>query len=327
MRPTAGASRHRWRGHRRSHDPPAAVAVCTREGGLRRAPSVPGRWWPGRRSPAPGAVGLRAPHGRRAGSPGAEAPAAPPRRWTARPPDLAARRPAGAEPAARWDVVHTHGMRANLPVRLALRGLRGRPCLFTTVHSDLRLDYGSAHLARLYQGLDRATLGGVDGIICVSDSLRSLLIARGYPAERLITVRSGLELPRAASRRIAAPAARRRPGARRPARRNRRRRPRVGTVARLVAVKDIDLTLEVADRLRRTHPQVEMIIVGDGPERDRLEGLATERWGWMGWCASPAGWTTSARCWADSTSIWSPRCSKGECRCRCLRPWRPACRW
>jgi glycosyltransferase involved in cell wall biosynthesis len=52
-------------------------------------------------------------------------------------------------------------------------------------------------------------------------------------------------------------------------------RLRVGTAARLVAVKDIDLILEVADRLRRTHPQVEMIIVGDGPERNRLEGVAT----------------------------------------------------
>ncbi len=33
-------------------------------------------------------------------------------------------------PEPRWDVVHTHGMRANLPVRLAMRTLRPRPCLF-----------------------------------------------------------------------------------------------------------------------------------------------------------------------------------------------------
>jgi glycosyltransferase involved in cell wall biosynthesis len=194
--------------------------------------------------------------------------------------------PADAEPAAPWDVVHTHGMRANLPVRLALRGLRGRPCLFMTVHSDLRLDYGSAHLARVYQGLDRATLGGVDGIICVSDSLRCLLIARGYPAERLITVRSGLESPAGGGSSVCGAgqgaegaAAWGDPASVAPATPvaggTAARRPRVGTAARLVAVKDIDLTLEVADRLRRTHPQVEMIIVGDGPERNRLEGVAT----------------------------------------------------
>jgi len=48
----------------------------------------------------------------------------------------------------------------------------------------------------------------------------------------------------------------------------------VGTVARLVAVKDIDLMLEVAELLRRTHPEVEVVIVGDGPDRGRLEALA-----------------------------------------------------
>ncbi len=54
------------------------------------------------------------------------------------------------------------------------------------------------------------------------------------------------------------------------------RRPTVGTVARLVAVKDIDLLLEVAGRLRRTHPGLEVVIVGDGPERGRLKSLAAD---------------------------------------------------
>jgi len=166
---------------------------------------------------------------------------------------------AGRSPAARWDVVHTHGMRANLPTRLASRSLRDRPCMFTTVHSDLRLDYASVALARAYDGLDRATVGWVDGIICVSDALKALLIERGYPAKRLITVHSGLE---AVGDQVGG--------------KSRSGRPRIGTVARLVAVKDIDLLLEVAGRLRRTHPQVESVVVGDGPERGRLEALAFE---------------------------------------------------
>jgi glycosyltransferase involved in cell wall biosynthesis len=167
-------------------------------------------------------------------------------------------------PEPRWDVVHTHGMRANLPVRLAMRTLRPRPCLTTTVHSDLRLDYASGSLARVFQELDRATIGGVDMIICVSDALRSLLLTRGYPAGRLLTVRSGLEKGEIT------PAETRANGE------GTLRRPRVGTVARLVAVKDIDLTLEVAGRLRRNHPEVEVVVVGDGPERERLEALAIE---------------------------------------------------
>jgi glycosyltransferase involved in cell wall biosynthesis len=183
------------------------------------------------------------------------------------------RAPAVQAPLQRWDVVHTHGMRANLPVRLACRGFRDRPCLFTTVHSDLQLDYGSSGLAQLYQVADRATLGWVDGIVCVSDSLRALLVERGYPAERLITLRSGLETAlKAASETPPGPAADAVGAA--PAEEGAVRRPRVGTVARLVAVKDIDLIVEVAELLRRTHPEVEVVIAGDGPERDRLERLA-----------------------------------------------------
>ena len=55
-----------------------------------------------------------------------------------------------------WDVVHTHGMRANLPVRLLSPLLRRRPCLFTTVHSDLASDYASGAKLEVYRRLDRA---------------------------------------------------------------------------------------------------------------------------------------------------------------------------
>lgn len=171
----------------------------------------------------------------------------------------------------RWDVVHTHGMRANLPVRLAFQGLRPRPCLFTTVHSDLGLDYSSLVVARTYRTLDRATVGFVDKVICVSDDLRSLLLARGYPAGRLLTIHSGLEpfgprelvpaqdpQPDGASVGVS--------GAPHP--------PRIGTVARLVPVKDVGLLLEAAGFLRRSVLDLEVVIVGDGPERARLEADA-----------------------------------------------------
>lgn len=166
-------------------------------------------------------------------------------------------------PVKRWDVVHTHGMRANLPVRMTLRTIRRRPCLFTTVHSDLRLDYSSRGLAHVYLGLDRLTRGGVDRVVCVSDALRTLLERRGYPAEQLLTVRSGLEMT--------GPAAEEAAGFARDRLSRQVRSPQVGTVARLVAVKDIDLMLQVVGRLRRTHPDVRLIIVGDGPEGSRLE--------------------------------------------------------
>lgn len=94
-----------------------------------------------------------------------------------------------------WDVVHTHGMRANLPVRLVLPTLRPRPCLVTTVHSDLRLDYARGAQARLYEGLDRRTSFLVDRVVCVSADLQDRLVERGWKRARTAVVPSGLELP------------------------------------------------------------------------------------------------------------------------------------
>ena len=181
---------------------------------------------------------------------------------------------------ARWDVVHTHGMRANLPVRLAMRGLRPRPCVFTTVHSDLYLDYASPTLARAYQTIDRVTVGFVDKVICVSDDLRSLLVRRGYPAGRLLTIYSGLEgLAQQAGRRRGVGVPPGDPGdtgdvGRDEPRAGGTRAPRIGTAARLVPVKDVGLLLEAAGFLRRETLDLEVVIVGDGPERARLEADA-----------------------------------------------------
>jgi glycosyltransferase involved in cell wall biosynthesis len=167
------------------------------------------------------------------------------------------------EPRLPWDIVHTHGMRANVPVRIVLTGLRERPCLLTTVHSDVRLDYEWPLVGRVYAGLDRASIGSVDLIICVSESLRTVLTDRGYPAGKLTTIRSGLESVDSVADAQANPPSE-----------ATLRRPRLGTTTRLVAVKDIDLMLQVASVLRHTRRDVELLIVGDGPERQRLEALA-----------------------------------------------------
>jgi len=174
--------------------------------------------------------------------------------------------------AVRWDVVHTHGMRANLPVRLVLTTSRRRPCLFTTVHSDLRLDYASGGLAQVYSALDRLTLGPVDAVITVSEGLRALVAARGYPTEKLITIHSGLESSWPAN-----PGGhQQRKGGPLRAREVDKAGGRIGMVARLVPVKDVDLALEAVSLVRASHPGVELVIVGDGPERPRLEARALE---------------------------------------------------
>ena len=149
-----------------------------------------------------------------------------------------------------WDVVHTHGMRANLPVRALAGVMRRRFALLTTVHSELALDYPGVVQSRMYGFLDRMSAGAVDGFFCVSEDFAAKLVARGIPESRIQVVHPGIEPPDEMATATD---------------------PVVGTVARLVAVKDIGLLLSAARLLRERVPGFRLVVAGDGPERAALE--------------------------------------------------------
>ncbi len=200
--------------------------------------------------------------------------------------------------AGGWDVVHTHGSRANLPVRVlrsphpragsSLGSPRGNcPRYFTTIHSDLLLDYRSRLRASVYGVFDRATLVAVDQIVCVSEDLRRRLVGRGYPAVKLLVVRPGLELDpnrplpeeRAALARDSGSFTGDLPSSdpELPEAMVRIDTPDacwVGTVARLVGVKDIDLMLRSFALVAGEMPTARLAVVGDGPDRSRLQQTA-----------------------------------------------------
>ncbi len=182
-----------------------------------------------------------------------------------------------------WDAVHTHGMRANQPIRAIMRTLRRPPALFTTVHSDLALDYPLLQ-AWAYMALDRLTAGEVDGFFCVSAELAGRLAARGVPRRRIHVVYPGVEVPPApygggpaatANPAAATPPSTATPAATAPVRDtaagSSQPSPVIGTVARLVAVKDLGLLLETAKRLAPRRPGLRVLVIGDGPERAALE--------------------------------------------------------
>ena len=172
-----------------------------------------------------------------------------------------------------WQVAHTHGMRANLPVRLVLPTIRRRPVLFTTVHSDPALDYSGALRSRGYDLMDRATRSLVAGFCCVSAPLARKLVERGVPESRGHVVHPGIEVAGGGESGSPATAG----AAARPERSAPAHEPTIGTVARLVPVKDLGLLLEAVALVAEKVPQVHALIVGDGPERAALERRAAEK--------------------------------------------------
>jgi colanic acid/amylovoran biosynthesis glycosyltransferase len=95
--------------------------------------------------------------------------------------------------------------------------------------------------------------------LCISHAGRQKLIEIGWPASQIDVIHLGVDTQRF----VFVP-----PSERWPA-----RPTRILMVARLVEKKGVDVALDAMRRLRDRDCRVELRIVGDGPERTRIEGL------------------------------------------------------
>ena len=168
-----------------------------------------------------------------------------------------------------FELVHTHGSRANLAGAI-LRSGCGRPVV-STVHSDYRLDYMGRPLAGATYGvLNVLALRRIKYHVGVSDAMRDLLISRRFPRETTFAIYNGLDFTREPKRldraafceRVGAQVG---PGD-----------VVVGAAARLDPVKDLATLVRGFALARRQHPELKLIIAGEGPERPNLLRLAEE---------------------------------------------------
>ena len=91
-----------------------------------------------------------------------------------------------------YDLIHSHGARGNFIASL-LKGPCGLP-MVTTVHSDPKLDYLARPGAALVYGtLNDHALKKADYLVGVSDSMKSLLISRGFSANEIFTIYNGVD--------------------------------------------------------------------------------------------------------------------------------------
>jgi glycosyltransferase involved in cell wall biosynthesis len=136
--------------------------------------------------------------------------------------------------------------------------------LVTTVHGWVH------HSARtpLYYRLDRLCLPYYEKVICVSDDLHRLCREAGVPADRCEMLENGVDLDDYRRHRSVLEAKRRldRPTD----------RPLIGAVGRLSAEKGFDLLIRAVHQLQRDGLVVDLVVVGEGDERPRLEALVAE---------------------------------------------------
>ena len=163
-------------------------------------------------------------------------------------------------------VVHTHGARAGFLGRSAAL-LAGTPVIISTVHNFVYHNSVPSWQKWALHLLEKGMIRSTTRFITVSRALAEE-IARidKVPWEKIDVVYNGVDLEnfnvildcKERKRRLGLD-------------------PHaiiIGTAGRLIATKGVSYFIEAAQRIKRTHPKAQFLIVGDGPERAALERLA-----------------------------------------------------
>jgi glycosyltransferase involved in cell wall biosynthesis len=150
------------------------------------------------------------------------------------------------------DVLHAHGYKADIYSWLAVPH-REIP-LISTCHNWLDTDMAT----RIYGCIDRFVLRRFSRVVSVSAAVRMRLIRSGVLQERVSIIRNGVEVTLF----------------------NHPERPASGSIplvvgfaGRLSLEKGADLFLQTAAAIHEKFPDVRFVVVGEGPERGRLELL------------------------------------------------------
>ncbi len=165
-----------------------------------------------------------------------------------------------------YQIVHTHTSKAGFVGRLAAR-LAGVPVIVHTAHGFAFHEQSPAPVRRIYTALERLAARWCDRVISVSEFHRTWAIELGMcTPEQIMAIPNGItDISR--SRAVALPELRREMGA----------RPDdllVLSMARLASDKGLDHLIEAAAILPPTARRIQIVIAGDGPDRERLERLA-----------------------------------------------------
>ena len=171
----------------------------------------------------------------------------------------------------RPDIVHTHTAKAGALGRVAAR-LAGVPVVVHTFHGSVFDGYFGPSVARFFQWIERILALGTDTIVAVSERVAADLAERKIaPRRKIEVVPLGLELGRFQDVQQRRGELRRELGVPPRAR-------LVGSVGRLVAIKDLGTLLRSMAQLSATQPDAILLVVGDGPDRPALE-MEAERLG------------------------------------------------
>jgi glycosyltransferase involved in cell wall biosynthesis len=183
------------------------------------------------------------------------------------------------------DIVHTHLAKAGALGRVAAR-IAGVRTVVHTYHGSVFRGYFGQRESAVYLGIERALALITTRIVAITSGQKADLVSLGIAAAgKIVEIPLGLDLEQfeALPDRDEAIAALGLP----------RDGRYVAIVARLVPIKDIPTFLRALARVTERLPEVRGLVVGEGPERVAVEGVARElalgeRCRFVGWRADVA---------------------------------------
>lgn len=163
----------------------------------------------------------------------------------------------------RFDLLHTHGPRANL-FGLYLKK-KTKICWVTTIHSDPSLDFMKAGVkGKIFTALHLYAVKKMDHYFAVSERFKKNLMAAGIRGDNITTIYNGIHF----TEEKAVPVPRAELGADKDD-------VLFVMVARLHPIKGHEIVLEALQKLENS--QVKVLFVGDGPIRSELEQAVDRR--------------------------------------------------
>jgi glycosyltransferase involved in cell wall biosynthesis len=170
----------------------------------------------------------------------------------------------------RPHILHTHTAKAGALARAAaLAAGRARPPIIVhTFHGHVLKGYFGPGRTAFFKRVERTFARSTDVLVAVSPEVRDELVAHGIaPADKFAVIRLGIPLDERLGDETAALDYRRLYGI-----------PDdafvVGWVGRMTGVKDTDAVLEIVAATRQRGVPAVLCMVGDGPDRERLEQVA-----------------------------------------------------
>ena len=172
----------------------------------------------------------------------------------------------------RPDVLHAHSPLLNAFPALRVGRRRGIPVVYEirALWEDAAVSHGTCREGdpryRLTHALETRAARRADAVTTICEGLRADLIGRGLAAEKITVIPNAVDTAAFAGARDADPALAAELGL--------DGAQVLGFIGSFYGYEGLDIMLHAMPALRAKHPAIKLLLVGGGPEAERLEALA-----------------------------------------------------